>query len=412
MDLSKICDIVRHVGKGIASQDHEELAAFLRICAFEPLSARDGAKLTRAIIDSGDLLELSELSPIATIHSTGAPGSLTTVLSPVLAAASGFYVPVFSISGKVAGAIDSLSCIPGYDSRLSLSRFRQALTETRLAHVGHGAADLAPADRVLWELRGKTGTKKIPELIAASLLSKQLASGAAHGAVDIRVGPSGNAGDDLDQALKVGFALVAVARELGVRVDCIFSDFRLPQWKRLGRLDTLVSVWEVLKSPDKYETDPHIALCQLVAACACHVSDPSESLEHWRQSVKEAFASGKARLLFERSVEAHGAREGALDEICDIANQRVSVAVSRDGQVIDARELSRVFEELRSLVPSGDSIGLHIAGDSELITVLLPPGTEVLSDQVRRIVTASLGYGSVGNLFESKVLLYDGAMIQ
>lgn len=413
MDLSKIRDILRHASEGIGSQNREELATFLRICASEPLSARDTATITRAVVESGQVLELPNLIPISTIHSTGAPGSLTTILSPVLTAAVGFYVPVFSIGGKVAGAIDSLLRIPGYDSRLSTGRLLQVLTDTRLVHVGHGAANLAPADKELWKLRGETGTKKIPELIAASLLSKQLASGARNGAIDVRVGPSGNAGDDLNQALKVGAALVAVATELKMRVNCIFSDFQTPQWKRLGRLDTLVSIWDVLTSPAKYETDPHVALCQLVAACACHASDPSQSVQSWRQSVKGALASGKARKLFESSIAAHGAKEGVLDEISHLASQRISVAIATGKQVIDARSLSHLFGELRSLIAEeSDDIGLHFGGDSEYLTVMLPRGKGSLSEQVRQIVTSHLGWGRVGNSFESKALLYDGAMFQ
>lgn len=410
-DLHDICEIIRHASAEVTVPDRKELADFLRDCAVQPLSAKECATLTKAIIESGSVFEFSDLTPTTTVHSTGAPGSLTTILSPVLAAAAGFYVPVFSIASKVAGAIDSLSCIPGYNSKLSANRLREVLVETRLSHVGHGAGNLAPADRILWELREETGTKKVPELIAASLLSKQIASGSLHGTVDIRVGSSGNAGDDISQAIKAGMALVALGKELHVRVNCVLSDFEIPQWNRLGRLDTITSVWSVLTSPNTYQANPHIDLCKLVGACACHASDPSKPLSYWRQTVEDGLTSGRARSLFELSIEAHGAARGALDELTLKASRRVSLVIPAGGRIVDARKLSDVFRQLRELVqPNGDEVGLHIAEDSATLTVLVPSRREKLADEVERLVRASLRE-KIHKPFDSKVLLYDDTLL-
>jgi thymidine phosphorylase len=410
MEFAGITDIVRRIGK-----DHVSLAAFLRSSANSPLNVRDAAELTRAILDSGDVWHFPpEITPITTVHSTGAPGSLTTILSPVLAASVGFYVPVFSVKGGVAGAIDSLSSIAGFESELSESRFKDVLAETHLAHVGHGAPNLAPADKVLWGLREETGTKKLPALIAASLVSKQLASGAKYGSVDIRVGPSGNAGDDIDEALKVGCMIIDVAREMGARVNCVFSDCRLPPWKRLGRVDTVLSLLDVLESPEDYRDHPHMALCHRVAAAACHASDPTQSLEKWLQGTKKELESREARKLFRRSLLSHGSQGEALAKVRAIAAQRVPVTIATRGQVINGRKLSGVFRDLRNLVPSEnrDALGLHVAEDFEHVTVLLPPGADEFSDDARRIVTRSLICASEDSFFEGRVLLYDGTLVR
>src|SRR4029077_12320478 len=129
------------------------------------------------------------------------------------------------------------------------------------AHIGH-SPNFAPADRTLWEFRGRVeGAKEEPALIAASLLGKKLAAGAYCGSIDVRVGPAGNAGDTVEAALETAWTTVSAARHLGMRGSCILSDATRLPWPRLGRLDALLSLWEVL-TDGAWHDHQHVRLCR------------------------------------------------------------------------------------------------------------------------------------------------------
>jgi thymidine phosphorylase len=149
-----------------------------------------------------------------------------------------------SIRGSVAGAIDSLATIPGYSADQDKDSFIKILEDTCLAHNSH-TNWVAPADRILWELRDRTGTKKEPYLIAASLLGKKIAVGAANGTVDVRVGAAGNAGSSADEALETAYSIVGAAQDLGLRITCVLSDASLPGWHRIGRIDSILCLYNI-----------------------------------------------------------------------------------------------------------------------------------------------------------------------
>jgi len=134
------------------------------------------------------------------------------------------------------------------------------LATTKLAHTGL-TDQIAPADHVLWQLRASTGTKEERGLIAASLLGKKLAVGAVCGSVDVRVGPAGNAGATLESAFETAWAITNTAQALGMRVSCVLSDATRLPWHRIGRLESLLSLWEIL-SDGRWFDHPHVHLCR------------------------------------------------------------------------------------------------------------------------------------------------------
>ena len=157
------------------------------------LTAAQAATLARTIAESGARLPNNSNTPRVSVHSTGAPGSLTTLICPPILAAMGFSTPVLSVDGGIAGAIDSLRTVTGHRSSLSPIEAEEILARIGLVHLGHGDGVYAPADHVLWNAREATATKGVPGLIAASLLSKKLAMGATAGVIDVRGGAAGNA---------------------------------------------------------------------------------------------------------------------------------------------------------------------------------------------------------------------------
>src|SRR3954470_14255963 len=195
------------------------MALFLR-----GMSAGERVALTRAMRDSGTVLEWDLDRPVLDKHSTGGVGDkVSLVLAPVLAAC-GAAVPMISGRGlgHTGGTLDKLDAIPGYASTPSIEVIRRVVGEAGCAIVGQ-TADLAPADRRLYAVRDATGTVESIPLIAASILSKKLAAGLGALVMDVKTG-SGAFMSDLDAARELATAIVEVAGGAGTPTVALITD--------------------------------------------------------------------------------------------------------------------------------------------------------------------------------------------
>lgn len=400
---------------GMPKAKENAIIRFLRFVKRHDLSPIRSADLSVAIAESGPRITLNSSWPLANVHSTGAPGSLTTLLSPILVAASGFYVPLLSVRGGLAGAIDSLATIPGYNDGLSPKDFIAALRKTRLVHIGHSKADYAFADRLLWQMRDKTQTKTVRGLIAASLLGKMQAVGVRHGVIDVRVGPSGNAGSNINEALETAHTIVGTANVLGMRVSCVLSDATRLQWKKIGRMEAILSLWQILVDPSKYVFHPHIQLCIDIAGCACHAALPLTSFPTWRKTVESNLVNGNARITFIKSIKAHGVPSNALNKIESISKRRYSLTLDLKGKTYDPdlKKLSEVIKKLRQKISSihQDHVGITVNEEEQTATVHLPRGYKHLSVFVRKALKDTFARKRRLRPIPTCILLYTGEII-
>src|SRR4051794_33583125 len=195
------------------------MALFLR-----GLGADERVALTRAMRDSGSVLEWDLDRPVADKHSTGGVGDkVSLVLAPVLAAC-GAAVPMISGRGlgHTGGTLDKLDAIPGYVSTPSTEVLRRVVRETGCAIVGQ-TGDLAPADRRLYAVRDATGTVESIPLIVASILSKKLAAGLQGLVLDVKTG-SGAFMSERSDAEALASALVEVAVGAGLPTVALLTD--------------------------------------------------------------------------------------------------------------------------------------------------------------------------------------------
>lgn len=279
------------------------------------LSIEDTAALAVALAKSGQPIVLpTECAPFGDVPSTGGPGSLTTLLCPVLLCVSGVTVPKVSASGSVAGAIDALELIPGYQAHLSQDEFIAALRRCRIAHTIQ-TADFCPADRYLIERRRVSRTMRNPWLATASLLSKKVAVPGTSGIFDFRLGNTGNIADNVADAMLATEHFRAVARLLNLRVGICVTDNRTPPCSAIGRFESLSLLCKLLKGQDPgLELDAaHRDMCVHIAAIAAAVASGDTNVNRWRVQLQHALEKGAAWEVFCKHLQSQGSNEKELE---------------------------------------------------------------------------------------------------
>ena len=202
-------------------------------------SPEDLARLAEVLAASGASIGAPTAERVD-IASTGGPGSLTTLLAP-LVAACGARVSKVAVPGRPAGGIDTLGSIPGYQTELDLEGARAVLESCGYLHT-MASGHFCPLDATFFEWRKENGALAIPELAIASLLSKKLAAGVGRVVLDIRVGPHGNFGPDSATASANAHRFVEVADLLGVVAVCSLSGVSGIAQPYIGRGEALVAL--------------------------------------------------------------------------------------------------------------------------------------------------------------------------
>lgn len=322
--------------------DYQASALLMAIC-LRGMDDREAADLTGAMMRSGDTVDLSAFGGhTADKHSTGGIGDKTTLIVAPLAAALGCTVPKMSGRGlgHTGGTVDKLESIPGYRTSLSREEMTEVVRRCGLAVVGQ-SGELAPADKKLYALRDVTATVDSIPLIASSIMSKKLASGAESIVLDVKVG-SGAFMKTVEDARRLASLMVSIGRAHGRRVIAVLSDMDAPLGVAVGNATEVREAVEVLRGGG------HPALRSLSLTLAALLAEAALGLarEEALARAEAALENGKAFSHMLAWIEAQGGDTAVIEntDLLPSARYRYEVRAHRDGYILstDAEAIGRV----------------------------------------------------------------------
>lgn len=323
--------------------DYQMSAMMMAIC-FQGMTPEETKNLTLAMAESGDMLDLSGIDGIKVDkHSTGGVGDKTSlVLGPMVASLG---VAVAKMSGRglghTGGTIDKLESFTGFHTSLSNEQFIQNVNKIHMAIVGQ-TADLAPADKKLYALRDVTGTVDQLSLIASSIMSKKLASGADAIVLDVKTG-DGAFMKTLEDSVALAEAMVSIGKLSGRKMTAIISEMDQPLGNAVGNALEVKEAIETLQGngPDD--------LVELVLTLGSHMvvaAEKADSIDEARERLELSLKDGSAFETFKKFVVAQGGLEEEVlcPEKLPAAKYMEEVICEEEGYVakIQTEEIGRI----------------------------------------------------------------------
>ncbi|WP_080145595.1 pyrimidine-nucleoside phosphorylase [Marinilactibacillus piezotolerans] len=311
-----------------------QMSAMAMAIYFNDMTKAERSILTMAIVESGEQIDLSDIEGVKVDkHSTGGVGDTTTlVLAPLVASVG---VPVAKMSGRglghTGGTIDKLEAIPGFNIELSKEAFVELVNKNKVAVVGQ-SGNLTPADKKLYALRDVTGTVESIPLIASSIMSKKIASGADAIVLDVKTG-AGAFMKSVEQARALAESMVEIGNTVGRNTMAVISDMSQPLGNAIGNGLEVKEAIETLKG---HGPEDLTELCLVLGSQMAYLGGVGNSLEEARAKLEENLQNGKALKAFELFVESQGGDKAVVDrpeEILPTAEHSKEVLAEQSGVV-------------------------------------------------------------------------------
>ena len=310
-----------------------QVSALLMTIVFNGMNARELGTLTLAMAQSGNMVDLSNIDGITVDkHSTGGVGDKTTlIIAPLVAACGG---KVAKMSGRglghTGGTIDKMESIPNLKVSLEQDAFIDQVNKIGLAVIGQSEG-LAPADKKLYALRDVTGTVDSIPLIASSVMSKKLASGAQAILLDVKVG-SGAFMKNIEDARELAKAMVDIGKENGRSVKAILTDMDRPLGHAIGNALEIREVIDTLKGHGPEDLTHECIIMAAHMLVLSHICDYETALSR----VQEALDSGAALERLRMMIDAQGGDSRVIDDesILTIGQFTYDVIAPQDGYII------------------------------------------------------------------------------
>ncbi|MCM3126498.1 pyrimidine-nucleoside phosphorylase [Paenibacillus provencensis] len=318
-----------------------QMSALSMAIFFNGMNDDEVANLTHAMAFSGETVDLSPIKGIKVDkHSSGGVGDKTSLIVLPLVASVG--VPVAKMSGRglghTGGTLDKLEAIEGFKIELTNKEFIDNVNNVGMALVGQ-TANLVPADKKLYGLRDATSTVDSIPLIASSIMSKKIASGADAIVLDVKVG-SGAFMKTIEEARKLGSIMVSIGKSLNRNTVAVLSNMDEPLGHEVGNANEIMEVVQVLKGQgEKKLTELSLTLASHMAV----LGGKFDSYDEAYAEMSKLIENGQAINKFKEFISAQGGNPEFVDNLDKLpqAKNHFEIVSPKDGYVgfIDAEKI-------------------------------------------------------------------------
>ena len=310
-------------------KDYQASSLLMAIC-LKGLLDNEIVLLTEAMVASGETIDLESITKITVDkHSTGGVGDKTTIfLAPILAC---FDLAVAKMSGRglghTGGTIDKLESINGFNVELTEEKFLENVNDIGIAIIGQ-TKNLVPADKLLYALRDVTATIDSVGLIASSIMSKKIASGASNIFLDVKYG-DGAFMKTQEEAKTLAKTLVMIGKNMGRNTSAIVTSMVQPLGTMVGNALEVKEAIEVLKGKGSEDLKEimYAFMCEiLVKEQIAPNNDIAMKMVNWKIN------SGQVYKKFEEFVIAQGANTDALENLV-VSEDIVDIRAKKTGYI-------------------------------------------------------------------------------
>lgn len=335
-----------------------QASALIMAMFLNGMSDSETSDLTLAMAFSGKVLDLSDIDGIKVDkHSTGGVGDkVSIIIVPIVAE---FGIPVAKMSGRglgfSGGTIDKLESIEGFKTSMSIDEFKNQIKKYGVVIAGQTEM-LAPADKKIYALRDVTATVDSIPLIASSVMSKKIASGADAIVLDIKVG-SGAFMKTIEDAENLANTMVSIGKKLGRNVICVLSNMDEPLGMGVGNIIEIREAIDVLKGNGAYDL---VEVSLTIASIMVYLGGKAESIDSAREMILEKIKSGSVYNRFRQWISSQGGDISILDDIENykLASDIYYFKAEREGYIeyINAEEIGKIAVTLGAGRETKDSV--------------------------------------------------------
>ena len=299
--------------------DYQMSSLLMAICC-KGFNEQETFDLTETMLYSGDIIDLSEFANFTVDkHSTGGVGDKTSlIISPIVASLGG---KVAKLSGRglahTGGTIDKLESIKGFNVNLTREQFINQVKNVGMAIVSP-TENIVPADKKIYALRDATATVDCIPLIAASIMSKKLASGSKNIVLDVKYGNGAFMKDEFE-AIKLANTMVKIGQHFNRKVTAVITDMNKPLGSAIGNKLEVQEALDVLKNNKQNNLrDVCVTLAtEMISQLPIEIDNPKEAVE-------EVLKNGKAYEKFKEWINAQG---GDITDTKSINNSKYKIEI-------------------------------------------------------------------------------------
>ncbi|MGO1041259.1 pyrimidine-nucleoside phosphorylase [Clostridioides difficile] len=289
-----------------------QASALLMSIYLNKMNRQETVYLTEAMVHSGDMIELSDIEGIKVDkHSTGGVGDKTTIALIPLVASCG--APVAKMSGRglghTGGTIDKLEAIPGFSTEMDINKFIDSVNKHKIAVCGQ-SAKVAIADKKIYALRDVTATVDNISLIASSVMSKKLASGADAIVLDVKTG-NGAFMKTLEESFELAKAMVDIGVGMNKDTIGIVTDMEEPLGFAVGNSLEVIEAIETLKGNGPKDL---VELCEVLGAYMLVLAKVACNFDDGIEKIRESIKSGRAINKLKEFIENQGGNKDIVDD--------------------------------------------------------------------------------------------------